>query len=327
MKATPMKPFARAPRAVLLSCALVLACGPAAAAAPDANYSTINTSTPRNLALETSNKKVVGALMQEMLGQSDLGKYFAHNLIQHDAFLTNGRQAMLEAIEAMRQLSPAQTLTVKHMLADRDLVLVHSHLSPTPGNEMSGTNRYDFYRLDRGVIVEAWSVRARAPTRSASGNSAFSDLYQYSRPAPALSEQRVEMNRLLVHTMAEEVFGKRNFSLLERLFAPDYLQHNPYVGNGRAALAGVIGYISPAGSHYRVVRSMADGDMTVVCSQNHSAGGNPADEFSGTAVCDLFRVVDFEMVEHWDVAQPVPTSSLNGNSMFSNLYRGKRSGQ
>lgn len=273
---------------------------------------------------ERFNKAVVGRFVAGVMGQADadaVARQVAPHIIEHDALVRSGRQGTAAWIRSMRQSAPGTVITVKHMLADDDMVFVHSHVSATPANEMSGQNRYDFYRLDKGWIVEHWVVQGAAPTRSATGNSAFSNLYAYPTPPAPLSPERVEMNRLLVHTLSDEVFGKRNFALLDRLWATGYIQHNPYVGNGRAALASVMQYISPPGSHYRVVRSMADGDLAVVCSHNVQAGGNPADEFSGAAVCDMYRVANFELVEHWDVGQQVPTSSVNGNSMFSSLYR------
>ncbi|MEJ7807188.1 MAG: nuclear transport factor 2 family protein [Telluria sp.] len=245
-------------------------------------------------------------------------------VIQHDPLVTPGREGTAAWIRELRAKSPAQAISVKHMLADRDMVFVHSHVSATPANEMGGgTNRYDFYRLDKGWIVEHWVVKGRAVTRSASANSQFSNLYAYpASPAPAvMTPERTEMNRLMLTTLSDEVFGKKNFGLLDRMWATNYIQHNPQVPNGRAALASVMQYISPPGSIYRVVRSVADGDLGVVCAQSQAAGSDPADEFSGTAVCDLYRVANFELVEHWDVLQAVPTSSLNGNSMFSSLYR------
>lgn len=75
-------------------------------------------------------------------------------MIAHDPSMTNGRSGMLVAIDQLRRSLPGYTLTVKHILADGDLVMVHSHLSNTPANERSGLNRLDTYRLDRGVIVE-----------------------------------------------------------------------------------------------------------------------------------------------------------------------------
>lgn len=271
---------------------------------------------------ESANKAAVAAFVAGVAGTQDadaVARRVAPHMIEHDPLVRSGRAGTAAWIRAIREKE--ETITVKHLLADGDLVFVHSHVSATPANEMSGTNRWDFYRLDKGWIVEHWVVQAPAPARSASGNSAFSDLYAYPSPPAALPAHRVEMNRLLAHTLSEEVFGKRNFGLLERMWAPGYIQHNPYVGNGRAALASVIGYIAQPGSHYRVVRSMAENDMAVVCSHNVQPGGDPGNEFVGAAVCDMYRIANFELVEHWDVAQPVPSSTANGNSMFSSLYR------
>jgi predicted SnoaL-like aldol condensation-catalyzing enzyme len=273
---------------------------------------------------ERFNKAVVGRFVAGVMGPADadaVARHVAPHIIEHDALVQSGRQGTAAWIRSMRQAAPTAAITVKHMLADGDMVFVHSQVSTTPANEMSGQNRYDFYRLDRGWIVEHWVVQGAAPTRSANGNSAFSDLYTYPVPPAPLSPEQVSMNRLMVHTLSDAVFGKRNFALLDRLWSPSYIQHNPYVGNGRAALASVLQYIAPVGSHYRVVRSMAEGDLAVVCAHSVPAGGNPSDEFSGGAVCDMYRVANFELVEHWDAFQPVPTSSVNGNSMFSSLYR------
>ena len=247
----------------------------------------------------------------------------APHVIQHDPLVTSGRDGTAAWIRELRARSPAQAISVKHLLADGDLVFVHSHVSATPANDMSGTNRYDFYRLDKGWIVEHWAVQAKVHATSANGNSQFSNLYAYpASPGPAvMTAQRTEMNRLMLTTLSDEVFGKKNFGLLDRMWGPNYIQHNPFVGNGRAALAAVIQYIAAPGSMYRVVRAMAEGDLGVVCSQNQDEGSDPKNEFSGVTVCDMYRVANFELVEHWDVAQAVPTSSLNGNSMFSSLYR------
>ena len=228
----------------ILAFACASACAsPAAHAAPP--QSAMGHGGARSAAtnVEASNKAIIKELSLALLGGADLqalGRYFAPNLIAHDPVMSNGRGGMLVAIDALRRSLPGHTLTIKHILADRDQVLVHSHISSTPANEKSGLNRIDIYRLDRGIVVEHWDVRNAAPTSSASGNSAFSDLYQYAGPKPVLSDERVEGNRLLVKHVSEEVFGKQNFALLDRLFGVNYIQHNPYVGNGRAALASVI---------------------------------------------------------------------------------------
>jgi len=284
----------------------------------------------RNQQAEAANKSTVLQLSQAMLGQApleSLRRYFAHNLIQHDPLVGNGREAMLSWIATQRARSPAPALTVKHVVADGDKVLVHSQLSATPDNEMTGQNRYDLYRLAHGVVVERWSYAAAAPTRSASGNSAFNDAYQYATtPAPAVTEERQQLHRQLATALSEEVFSKRNFGIVGRMWSTGYLQHNPWLPNGRAPLQNALPYIAPAGGSYRVVHALAEGDLAVVCAHGQQPGGNPRDEFSGYAVCDMYRMVDLEMVEHWDVSAMVPATSANGHSMFSSVYRGNASG-
>jgi predicted SnoaL-like aldol condensation-catalyzing enzyme len=282
------------------------------------------------LAHDGSNKAIVSELSQALLDKTPLESlrhYFAQNLIQHDPQLADGREAMLSWIAGQRAQQPARTLSVKHVVADGDFVFVHAQLSATPGDEMTGQNRFDIYRLERGVVVERWSYAGAAPTRSANGNSAFNDGYRYNGPVPALAPERVQLHRQLARTLSEEVFGKRNFGMVDRFWSASYIQHNPWVANGRAALQAALPYVAPAGSAYRVVHALADGDLSLVCAQGHPPNAAVRDEFSGYAVCDLYRIVNLEMVEHWDVAQSVPATSANGHSMFSSLYRGNASGR
>jgi predicted SnoaL-like aldol condensation-catalyzing enzyme len=278
--------------------------------------------------VEARNKNQVQQLSAAMLGKApveSLRHYFAPNLVQHDPAINNGADATLSWINGLRRLAPARTLTVKHILADGDFVFVHAQLSDTPSSEMTGQNRYDIYRLAFGMIIEHWAYAGDAPTRSASGNSEFNDAYKYPGAAPVLSPERVQLHRELVQTLSEEVFSKRNFGVVERLWAPGYLQHNPWLPNGRAALQEALPYIVPTGNLYRVVHAVADGDLAMVCAQAQDPGSNPKDEFNGAAVCDMYRVANLELVEHWDVSQAVPSTSANGHSMFSHVYRGHNS--
>ncbi len=37
---------------------------------------------------------------------------------------------------------------------------------------------------------------------------------------------------------------------------------------------------------------------------------------NGDAITDLFRLEDGKVVEHWDVIQQIPKTSLNDNTIF-----------
>ena len=65
-------------------------------------------------------------------------------------------------------------------------------------------------------------------------------------------------------------------------------------------------------SHADIKRVVAEGALVVV----HVHSQNTPDE-RGEAVIDIFRLDDNgKIVEHWDVAQPVPEKTVSGHAMF-----------
>jgi predicted SnoaL-like aldol condensation-catalyzing enzyme len=62
--------------------------------------------------------------------------------------------------------------------------------------------------------------------------------------------------------------------------------------------------------HQDIRRIFAEGDLAVVQSL---LTFSPRDR--GIAAVDILRFEDGKIVEHWDVQQPVPETSLNNNPM------------
>lgn len=74
------------------------------------------------------------------------------------------------------------------------------------------------------------------------------------------------------------------------------------------------------GAQAVVKRTAADGDLVAV---HYQVTSDPADERTGEAAVDLFRVRDGAIVERWSFDQPIATgtpASGNTNTMFSDLY-------
>src|ERR1700680_4639876 len=104
-------------------------------------------------------------------------------------------------------------------------------------------------------------------------------------------------------------FIDRDPSVVERYFAPDYIQHNPAIPNGRTAIPALIASLSKDFSY--------EPGMIMVHGRYVGWGPKPM------VAVDIFRVVNGKLVEHWDVLQEeVPAfATASGNPMFSPVGR------
>jgi predicted SnoaL-like aldol condensation-catalyzing enzyme len=107
-------------------------------------------------------------------------------------------------------------------------------------------------------------------------------------------------------------FIDRDPSVVERYFAPDYIQHNPAIPNGRAAIPALIAGLRKDFS-YEPGMVVAEGNLVMVHGRYVGWGPKPM------IAVDIFRVANGKLAEHWDVMQEeVPASATaSGNPMFS----------
>jgi predicted SnoaL-like aldol condensation-catalyzing enzyme len=122
-----------------------------------------------------------------------------------------------------------------------------------------------------------------------------------------------DANKKLVLEFYEKVLNQKDVDAASKYVSENYIQHNPRVPDGLAALQGFVREMkrSTPESRSTVKRAIAEGDLVVLHSHVQR---NPGEK--GAALVDIFRVANGMIVEHWDVIQPVPETSANSNSMF-----------
>ncbi|MFF5138161.1 ester cyclase [Streptomyces sp. NPDC013157] len=257
-------------------------------------------------------KALVTDFTQRLYNRHDLSAidaYLDADFTQHDPRIADGPTGLRAYLTAQNAAHPDAYLSVKRVIAEGNLVAVHSNLVLDPGTR--GYSVLDLYRLSGGKIVEHWDTTQEVPATTVSGNDMFSTLSspQVSRPDPSAP---TALNKQLVTDMYKQVFVDKDVTAFDRYVVDPYYQHNPGFANGiQAAKDGISGMFSAfPGFHSDTYRVIAEGDLVVL----QSRGTFTSDMAQG--VFDIYRVRNGKVVEHWDIVQNVPSTSSNDNSMF-----------
>ena len=122
-----------------------------------------------------------------------------------------------------------------------------------------------------------------------------------------------QANRKLVSDFVRVFYQDRDVRrAFEQYVAPDYVQHNPNIADGReAAIAALTPLFSRKDVELQVRRVIVDGDIAVVLI----SARDPSTP-RGSAVADIFRLSNGRIVEHWDILQAVPEHPVNPHPLF-----------
>ena len=130
-----------------------------------------------------------------------------------------------------------------------------------------------------------------------------------TRPADHASDDRPARNKALVLEAMTALFQRREAAAVERYYAPNYVQHNPNIPQGRDALTAIVAELS-ADVWYEPGMMVAERDLVAI--HGRIAGWGPVPQ----VVVDLFRVENGLLAEHWDVLQDEVMSPIGGVPMF-----------
>lgn len=215
------------------------------------------------------------------------------DFVQHEPTQVNGPAALKDQVTRLKTAYPNSRVTVTRVLAEGDLVVVHSNLVLTPGTK--GMAIFDISRVDQGKIAERWAVAQEVPNTTPSGNDMFSTLSSPPGPGPdPLSS--ASASKAVAMALFTALTSERDVTALDRYVAGPYYQHNAQMPNGIDVVKQSFtqSYTDPS-FNVSVQRVIADGDLVAIHSHSIKPGGVVF------AWIDLYRVRDGKVVEHWDV--------------------------
>jgi predicted SnoaL-like aldol condensation-catalyzing enzyme len=117
-----------------------------------------------------------------------------------------------------------------------------------------------------------------------------------TRAANQIFDDRPQRNKALVIEAMTSLFQRRDVSAIERLYAENYVQHNPDIPQGRDALQAIVAGL-PQTIYYEPGLAIAEGEIVAIHGRIRGWADKPQ------VVVDLFRIENGKLAEHWDVLQ------------------------
>jgi len=96
-----------------------------------------------------------------------VGSYYR----QHNPNAADGAEPFIGFVKWLTAANPQLRVEFKRVVAEGDLVVVHSHNIPAPGTR--GKAVVDIFRVENGKIVEHWDVVREVPEASKNSNTMF----------------------------------------------------------------------------------------------------------------------------------------------------------
>lgn len=224
----------------------------------------------------------------------------AEDYIQHNPDVPTGAQAVLDFLPALEE--SGLRATPHRVLADGDLVVLHSTYENAALFGAETLIGFDVFRVEDGRLAEHWDNLQPPRAETASGRS------MTDGPTEITDLDRTDANRAHVEEFTNEVLLAGQFDRLPEYIngaEGGYQQHNPDIADDLDGLAAGFAALAEAGrgiTYTQVHAVVAEGNFVFTMSEG-TMGETP------TAFFDLFRLEDGLIVEHWDTVATIPPAS------------------
>lgn len=123
-------------------------------------------------------------------------------------------------------------------------------------------------------------------------------------------------SRAVVGDAMQALFVDFDEQAATEILEQDYIQHNPMVPTGAAAVIGFLPSLKESGLKLSTHRLIAEGDMVVAHNLYENAQAFGAETL---VAFDVFRVADGKLVEHWDNLAPLTAPNPSGRTQLDGV--------
>ncbi|MFM1653534.1 nuclear transport factor 2 family protein [Brevibacillus sp. B_LB10_24] len=249
-------------------------------------------------------RKAIAVLESLESGNPEAITAYVHpdQYIQHNQALPDGREAMLGALDHLKEISTK--VSIKRTLVDGDYVALHS-VYDFHGPKIA----FDIFRFENGLIVEHWDNLQEMAEKTPSNHTMIDG------PVTIKDIDKTDANKIFVKSYVENILLGKNPDLLASYFDGDnYIQHSPHIADGLSGLHAALQALEEKNIEFQytyVHQVIGQGDFVLTVSEG-LFDGQP------TAFYDLFRVENGKIAEHWDVIEAILPGEKrkNSNSRF-----------
>ena len=96
--------------------------------------------------------------------QEAYSKFVGEGFRHHNPFFEGSAESLQAGMQANALQNPDKVLDVKRVIAEGELVVVHSHVQQKPGER--GAAVIHIFRFENGRIVELWDLGQPLPDES-----------------------------------------------------------------------------------------------------------------------------------------------------------------